>query len=115
MAKLFTGKSSRRNSREYLFFLIPLLIFVILLYGALLWTIFVSFTDWKTVQPNYDLTGFKWYQFLARQPRFEVDIKNNLIWLIVGVVPTVVLAIFLAYFLEISHFPKIESMWRQRW
>jgi glucose/mannose transport system permease protein len=109
MAKLFTGKSSRHNQWENLVFLIPLLIFVILLYGTLFWTIYVSFTDWKTVQPNYDLSGLKWYQFLIRQPRFNVDIKNNLIWLIMGVVPTVALAIFLAYFLEISHFPKIES------
>ena len=109
MAKLLMGKVSRQNRWENLAFLIPLLIFVVLLYGTLLWTIYVSFTDWKTVQPNYDLSGLKWYQFIIRQPRFGVDIKNNLIWLIMGVVPTVVLAIFLAYFLEVSHFPKIES------
>lgn len=109
MANLFPGRSSRQTRWENLAFLIPLLIFVVLLYGTLLWTIYVSFTDWRTVQPNYDFSGLKWYQFLVRQPRFEVDIKNNLIWLIVGVVPTVVLAIFLAYFLEVSHFPKIES------
>lgn len=94
---------------ETLVFLGPLLFFVILLYGALLWTIYVSFTDWKTVEPNYTFTGLKWYQFLVQQPRFSVDIRNNLIWLVVGVVPTVILAIFLAYFLEISHFPKIEN------
>ncbi|MEZ4557743.1 MAG: hypothetical protein R2854_15080 [Caldilineaceae bacterium] len=44
-----------------------------------------------------------------RQPRFEVDILNNLKWLIGGVVPTVIIAIFLAYFLELTSFPKIEA------
>lgn len=94
---------------ETMVFLFPLLFFVVLLYAALLWTVYVSFADWKIVIPDYTFSGLKWYKFLVQQPRFAVDIKNNLIWLIVGVLPTVFLAIFLAYFLEISHFPKIEN------
>jgi ABC-type sugar transport system permease subunit len=97
------------NFWETLVFLFPLLFFVVLLYAALLWTVYVSFADWKIVVPDYTFSGLKWYRFLVQQPRFAVDIKNNLIWLIVGVLPTVFLAIFLAYFLEISHFPKIEN------
>jgi glucose/mannose transport system permease protein len=99
----------RRNVSETLIFLAPLLFFVILLYGTLLWTMYVSFADWKSVIPNYDFAGLKWYKFLVNQPRFEVDIRNNLLWLLVGVVPTVVIAIFLAYFLELTPFPKVEA------
>ena len=99
----------RRDLLSTIVFLGPLLFFVILLYGTLLWTIYVSFADWKIVLPNYTFTGLKWYNFLVHQPRFSVDIKNNLIWLVVGVVPTVTLAIFLAYFLEITNFRHIES------
>jgi glucose/mannose transport system permease protein len=90
-------------------FLLPLLLFVVLLYGTLLWTVYVSFTNWDSIAPNYDLTGFKWYEFLVRQPRFEVDIRNNLLWRVVGVVPTIAIAVFLAYFLELTPFPRIES------
>ncbi|RPI87725.1 MAG: sugar ABC transporter permease [Chloroflexi bacterium] len=97
---------------EFVVFLLPLLVFVILLYGTLAWTIYVSFTDWRTVAPNYDFTGLKWYEHLIRQPRFEVDIINNLKWLILGVVPTVAIAIFLAYFLELVPSQKIESYLR---
>lgn len=43
------------------------------------------------------------------QPRFATDILNNLKWLILGVVPTVTLAIFLAYFLELTPFPRVEA------
>lgn len=103
---------SRRDKlslSEILVFMVPLLFFVGLLYGTLLWTIYVSLADWKTVAPNYELTGFKWYEFIVAQPRFSVDIQNNLLWLILGVVPTVVLAIFLAYFLELTPFPKAEA------
>ncbi|NLG97769.1 MAG: sugar ABC transporter permease [Chloroflexi bacterium] len=107
------ASTSRRrgwlNLTDTLFFVVPTLLFVVLLYGTLLWTVYVSFTDWRTVQPNYELTGLKWYEFLIAQPRFKVDILNNLRWLILGVVPTVILAVFLAYFLELTPFPKIES------
>jgi ABC-type sugar transport system permease subunit len=94
---------------EYAVFLVPLLAFLTVLYGTLAWTFYVSFADWKTVAANYDLTGFKWYQFLFAQPRFWIDIQNNLKWLILGVVPTTVIAIFVAYVLELAPFPGIES------
>jgi len=90
-------------------FLGPLLFFLLLLYGTLFWTIYVSLTNWETIAPNYQLTGLKWYQFLVAQPRFGVDVVNNLKWLILGVIPTVMLAIFLAYFLELTPFPKVEA------
>ncbi|RPI32581.1 MAG: sugar ABC transporter permease [Chloroflexota bacterium] len=99
----------RQSITDILIFLVPLLFFVILLYGTLFWTVYVSFTNWRTIAPNYELTGFRWYNFLINQPRFEVDIVNNLKWLILGVVPTVVIAIFLAYFLELTPFPKVEA------
>jgi ABC-type sugar transport system permease subunit len=104
-----TSRHLKMNFVENVVFLGPLLLFLLLLYGALAWTIYVSFTDWATVAPNYTLTGLKWYRFLVRQPRFDVDIINNLKWLIGGLVPTVVIAIFLAYFLELTSFPKIEA------
>jgi ABC-type sugar transport system permease subunit len=93
-------------------FLVPMLIFIILLYGTLLWTFYVSLADWKTVAPNYTLTGLRWYKFIVAQPRFWVDVQNNLKWLILGVVPTVTVAILLAYLLELSPFPSIESYTR---
>ncbi len=94
---------------EFAVFLLPLLVFIFILYGTLLWTFYVSFADWKTVAPNYQFSGLKWYQFLLAQPRFWVDVQNNLKWLILGVVPTVVVAIFLAYLLELAPFRGIES------
>lgn len=77
-----------------------------------MWTIYVSFTDWNTIAPNYEFNGLKWYQFLFDQPRFWVDVQNNLKWLILGVIPTVTVAIFLAYFLELTPFRGVESYTR---
>ena len=94
---------------EILVFLVPLLVFLVVLYGTLLWTIYVSFTNWSTTAANYQFIGVKWYQLLLEDNRFKVDVLNNLKWLIIGVVPTVVLAILLAYLLELAPFPGVES------
>ncbi len=99
---------TREKIVDRLVFLVPVVVFVTLLYGTLMWTLYVSFTDWKTVAANYHFTGLKWYRFLVAQPRFWVDIQNNLKWLILGVVPTVILAILLAYLLELSPFRGVE-------
>ena len=109
MAKLRRRHRGELTWTENLVFLAPLLFFLILLYGTLFWTIYVSFTDWSTMAPNYQFTGLKWYRFLVQQPKFKVDIINNLKWLILGVFPTVTVAIFLAYFLELTPFPKVEA------
>ena len=97
---------------DNLVFLGPLLVFVIILYGTLLWTIYVSFSDWKTIRPDYSFAGFKWYQFLFNQPRFWVDVQNNLKWLILGVIPTVIVAVLIAYLLEISPYRRMEGYTR---
>ncbi len=111
-----TAKNAPRREKlslaEVLVFLAPLIVFMVILYGTLLWTAYVSFTNWETVAPNYTFSGTKWYQVLFDQGRFWVALQNNLKWLILGVIPTVALAIFLAYLLELAPFPAVESYTR---
>ncbi len=94
---------------DFLIFLLPLLLLVILLYGMLGWTFYVSFADWAGVAPNYTFAGLKWYQMMVKLDRFWVDVENNLKWLILGVMPTVVVALFIAYLLEIGPAHGLES------
>ena len=95
-------KPRGKGIAEFLVFTLPLLIFLIILYGTLLWNFYVSMSNWVSTAPDYSFSGLKWYQYLFRQDRFWVDLQNNLKWLILGVVPTTVLAIFLAYLLELA-------------
>lgn len=109
---IMRGRKRRRDQLtfvEFLVFVVPLLVFVIILYGTLIWTFYVSLANWSGIAANYDFAGFKWYQSLINNIRFWVDVQNNLKWLILGVIPTVFLAIFLAYLLELAPFPAIES------
>jgi ABC-type sugar transport system permease subunit len=66
-------------------------------------------TNWISTAADYTFTGLKWYNYLFHQGRFWVDVQNNLKWLILGVIPTTVVAIFLAYLLELAPFPGVES------
>lgn len=94
---------------EFLVFTLPLLFFLLILYGTLLWNFYVSTANWVNITPDYTFTGFKWYQYLFNQSRFWIDVQNNLKWLVLGVVPTAIAAIFLAYLLELAPFPGVES------
>jgi ABC-type sugar transport system permease subunit len=100
---------SRYTFAESLVFKVPILAFVCLLYGMLVWTIIVSFANWQGTSPTYAFTGLKWYRLLPNFDRFQVDVANNLKWLLLGVIPTVILALFIAYLLELGSSRKIES------
>lgn len=111
---MISAKAQSRRNRsvsvvEFLVFTLPLLAFLLILYGSLLWNVYVSMANWVMTAADYSFTGFKWYTYLFNQGRFWVDVQNNLKWLILGVVPTTVLAIFLAYLLELAPFPGVES------
>jgi ABC-type sugar transport system permease subunit len=94
---------------EFLVFTLPLLLFLVILYGTVIWNFYVSMTNWVSIAPDYSFSGAKWYVYLFRQPRFWVSALNNLKWLILGVVPTATAAIFLAYLLEMAPFPGVEA------
>ncbi|MFZ5909973.1 MAG: carbohydrate ABC transporter permease [Chloroflexota bacterium] len=94
---------------EFLVFTLPLLLFLLVLYGTLLWNFYVSMADWVNINVDYTFTGLKWYQFLFGQSRFWVDVQNNLKWLILGVLPTAMAAILLAYLLELAPFRGVEA------
>jgi ABC-type sugar transport system permease subunit len=100
---------SKYTFAESLVFKLPILAFVCLLYGMLAWTVIVSFSNWQGTAPNYAFAGLKWYRLLPAIDRFQVDVANNLKWLLLGVIPTVILALFIAYLLELGSSRRIES------
>ncbi len=98
-----------KSIEEFLVFTVPILFFLIILYGTLIWNFYVSMANWVSTAADYSFTGFKWYTYLFNQNRFWVDVQNNLKWLLLGVIPTSVAAVFLAYLLELAPFRGIEG------
>ncbi len=57
--------------------IIAVLIFV---YGFIAWSMRVSFSAWKGLLPDYTWVGLKNYIELFKDPRFQIDIRNTLIF-----------------------------------
>ena len=102
-------RTGRAAVGEFLVFTLPLLVFLFILYGTLFWNFYVSMANWVSTAADYTFTGLKWYNYLISQSRFWIDVQNNLKWLTLGVVPTIVVAILLAYLLELAPFRGVES------
>jgi ABC-type sugar transport system permease subunit len=94
---------------EFLVFTLPLLFFLFILYGTLVWNFYVSMANWVNINVDYTFTGLKWYQFLFGQSRFLGDVEKNKKWRILGVLPTAMAAILLAYLLELAPFRGVEA------
>ncbi|GBD30974.1 Lactose transport system permease protein LacF [bacterium HR32] len=110
------GGAARAGPRlpalEALPFALPLLVFLVTLYGMLGWTLYVSLSEWSGTAPDYRFAGLRWYRLMWGLDRFWVDLGNNVRWLVLGVAPTAVFALLLAYLLEIASSRRLEAYLR---
>lgn len=77
--------------------IIALLIFV---YGFIFWSIRVSLGSWKGLMPDYTFVGLKNYAELIADPRFQIDIRNTVLFTILFVGGSLLLGISLALLLD---------------
>lgn len=77
--------------------ILAVLIFV---YGFIGWSVRVSLSNWKGLNPNYTWAGLKNYIALFSDPRFHVDVRNTVIFTLVFVVGSIVIGFFLAVILD---------------
>ena len=98
----------RVRLRTLLFFLLPGFTIVGILYYMLAWTGIVSTMDWVGMAPVWKFAGLKNYRILFTSQRFWTNVKNNMIWLILFVIPTGIFGMVLAYVLELM--PRISRV-----
>lgn len=77
--------------------IIAVLIFV---YGFIFWSGRVSLSNWKGLTPNYEWAGFQNYINLFQDQRFQIDIRNTLIFTVLFVGGCLVLGLGLAILLD---------------
>lgn len=65
----------------YLFLIGPLLIYLVWVIGPMLYTIYLSFTNWDGVS-SPAFIGWRNYQKLFRDPVFYISLTNNLKWMV---------------------------------
>ncbi len=78
-------------------FLIPILIIIVLFYGMIVWDVFAAFTHWQGLLPTWQFNGFKNFSRLFQMNRFWINLRNNILWLAIFIVPTVIVGFSLAY------------------
>ncbi|WP_019277378.1 carbohydrate ABC transporter permease [Vibrio coralliilyticus] len=77
--------------------LIPLVAFWLVPFG---YSIYISFTDWDYISPEYDFIGLENYQYMIEDFEFTQALLNTF-WFSLGVViPTVVLGLIFALLLH---------------
>ncbi len=72
----------------------------IFIYGFIIWSARVSLSQWKGLLPNYKWAGFQNYISLFSDPRFQIDIRNTLIFTVLFVSGCLVLGLFMAVLLD---------------
>jgi len=92
-----------RDKDRYLSILLispSILAVLIFIYGFIAWSVRVSLSEWKGLNPDYTWAGLKNYINLFSDPRFQVDIRNTLIFTGVFVAGSILLGFFLAVMLD---------------
>jgi len=92
----------RKEKRFALLMVLPSIIAVaIFVYGFIGWTIRVSFSAWRGMTPDYTFVGFKNYlDLFINNLRFQIDIKNTLIFTLVFVLGCLIIGLLTALLLD---------------
>ena len=77
-----------------------LLVLAVFVYGFIGWNVVVSFTRWRGLRPNYDLVGAQNYRDLWADQRFQLDLRNLLVFTVVFIVGSLLLGLFMALLLD---------------
>ncbi len=92
----------RKEKRLAFLMVLPSIIAVgIFVYGFIGWTTRVSFSAWRGMNPDYTFVGFKNYiNLFVNNLRFQIDIKNTLIFTVVFVLGCLILGLASALLLD---------------
>lgn len=77
--------------------MIPLIVFWIY---PILKSVYISFTDWDYMSPEYNFVLFENFTMLFRDARFYDALKNTLVFSVGTLVPTIVIGLMLALLLQ---------------
>ncbi|MEJ2757234.1 MAG: sugar ABC transporter permease [Anaerolineales bacterium] len=77
-----------------------ILAIAIFVYGFIAWSVRVSLSKWKGLNPDFTWAGLTNYLKLFEDPRFHVDVRNTLIFTGVFVVGSIVLGFAMAVMLD---------------
>jgi glucose/mannose transport system permease protein len=90
---------------------LPSILFItVFVYGFISWTGYVSLSNWNSLVPDFSFAGFKNYQFLFNDFRFQADLRNTIVFTVLFIAAIIIIGQFLAVLLDQKI--KGESLFR---
>lgn len=97
-------RRKRRVDRDKLIGLLlvtpSILAVLVFVYGFIAWTLRVSLSKWKGLLPDYTYIGLKNFIQLAGDPRFQIDVRNTVIFTLVFVFGCLIVGLGTALLLD---------------
>jgi glucose/mannose transport system permease protein len=72
----------------------------IFVYGFIFWSVRVSLSKWKGLLPDYTWVGLQQYTYLFHDTRFQIDVRNTVVFTIGFIAGCLILGLGLAILLD---------------
>jgi multiple sugar transport system permease protein len=102
--------AARRAATAYAFLSIPLVFFVGVRFGPMLYMIAMSFTDWGLLRKTLHVVGLANYAAILADPVFLKSLANTAKYAIFGAPTVIVLSLFIALLLD--RLPRGKGVYR---
>lgn len=98
------------ETKYYILFILPTIIFVILLYYGIFWNLYISLTDYSPLNPRIEFVGLKSFNDLVGDERFINAITRTFIWAAVLVTLGNIFGVIIASMIFQIISPKIRNL-----
>ncbi len=102
--------STKRSVTAYLFLALPLVFFLCVRLGPMLYMLAMSFTNWGLLRRTVKFIGFKNYELLFTDPAFLQSLGNTARYAVFGAPIVILLSLGIALLLD--SIPKGKSIYR---
>jgi len=72
----------------------------VFVYGFIGFTGFVSLSKWNALLPDFTLAGLRNYRSLFAHPRFQIDLRNTVVFTLLFLISSLVIGFLLAVLLD---------------
>ncbi|MCX7845372.1 MAG: sugar ABC transporter permease [Dictyoglomaceae bacterium] len=94
------GKIDKEKIIPILFVLPSVILIGVFVYGFIGWTGWVSLVNWRDIFPDFTFVGLRNYLDLFQNYRFQISLKNTLIFTSLFLVSSIIIGLLLAIFID---------------
>jgi len=93
-------KTKEERILSTLFIAPSIILILVFVYGFIIWTGWVSLTNWRDVFPDFTYVGLRNYIELFQNLRFQIDFKNILVFTVLFLLACIIIGLLLAILLD---------------